>query len=134
MVMQFLLMRRTQVNGALQLKDREVNADNFQSKGYVILRKNLVQQEDGSYKNILTQDMINQDNTIYEIRYDFDGKTLEMPENCTLKFEGGSLNNGTIKLNYTVIDSRLSKIFSLNLIGSTPSPIYVEWFGGKYNS
>ena len=32
----------TSVNGALQLKDREVDADNFQSKGYVILRKNLV--------------------------------------------------------------------------------------------
>lgn len=81
----------TSVNGALQLKDREVNADNFQSKGYVILRKNLVQQEDGNYKNILTQDMINQPNTIYEIKYDFDldGKTLEVPENCTLKFEGG---------------------------------------------
>ena len=45
----------TQVNGALQLKDREVDADNFQSKGYVILRKNLVQQEDGSYKILLPQ-------------------------------------------------------------------------------
>lgn len=52
----------TSVNGALQLKDREVDADNFQSKGYVILRKNLVQQEDGSYKNTLTSDMISQPN------------------------------------------------------------------------
>lgn len=89
----------TSVNGALQLKDREVNADNFQSKGYVILRKNLVQQEDGSYKNILTSDMISQSNTTYEIRYDFDlnGVTINIPDDCILKFEGGSLNNGTLK-------------------------------------
>lgn len=85
----------TSVNGALQLKDREVDADNFQSKGYVILRKNIV---DG--KNILTQEMINQPNTIYEIRYDFDlnGEEITIPEECTLKFTGGSLDSGTIIL------------------------------------
>ena len=50
-------------------------------------------------RNLITAVMLNQSNCIYEIRYDFDldGKTLEVPENCTLKFEGGSLNNGTIK-------------------------------------
>lgn len=81
----------TSVNGALQLKDREVDVDNFQSKGYVILRKNIV---DG--KNVLTQEMINQPNTIYEIRYDFDlnSKEITIPEGCTLKFEGGSLDGG----------------------------------------
>lgn len=85
----------TSVNGALQLKDREVDADNFQSKGYVILRKNIV---DG--KNVLTQEMINQPNTIYEIRYDFDlnGEEITIPEECTLKFEGGSLDSGTVAL------------------------------------
>ena len=45
-------------------------------------------------RNILTQIMMNQPNTIYEIRYDFDlnGETIEMQEGCTLKFEGGSIN------------------------------------------
>lgn len=81
----------------LKLKDREADASNFQSKGYVILRKNLV-TVNGIVKNILTQNMINKPDTIYEIRYDFDlnGETIEVPENCTLKFEGGSLENGTI--------------------------------------
>lgn len=56
-------------------------------------------------RNILTQDMINQPNTIYEIRYDFDlnGGTINVPENCTLKFEGGSLNNGFITNYYKQI-------------------------------
>lgn len=49
-------------------------------------------------RNILTQDMINQPNTIYEIRYDFDldGESIEIQEETVLKFEGGILRNGTI--------------------------------------
>ena len=49
-------------------------------------------------RNIITSVMVSQPNTIYEIRYDFDlnGETIEIPEGCTLKFEGGSLRNGSI--------------------------------------
>lgn len=49
-------------------------------------------------RNIITPIMINQPNTIYEIRYDFDlnGETIEMQEGCTLKFEGGMLRNGKV--------------------------------------
>ena len=123
----------TSVNGALQLKNREVDTDNFQSKGYVILRKNLVQQEDGSYKNILTSDIINHPNTLYEIRYDFDlnGETLEVPENCTLKFEGGSLNNGTINENYTEIVANDAIIFkNIKLTGTSRTKEFkCTWFG-----
>lgn len=48
--------------------------------------------------NLLTAVMLNQSNCIYEIRYDFDldGKTLEVPDRCILKFEGGSILNGTL--------------------------------------
>ena len=57
------------------------------------------------FRNILTPVMINQPNTIYEIRYDFDlnGETINIPDNCTLKFEGGSLNNGFITNYYKQI-------------------------------
>ena len=100
------------VDNMLKFKDREADVENFQSKGYVILRKNL-RLVNGVVKNILTQDMINQDNTIYEIRYDFDanGETINIPENCTLKFKGGSLNNGSINLNYcNIIDGKIHLI------------------------
>lgn len=58
-------------------------------------------------KNVLTQDMINKSNTIYEIRYDFDlnGGEITIPENCVLKFNGGSLSNGTINGNYAKIET-----------------------------
>ena len=43
-------------------------------------------------------EQVTQENTIYEIRYDFDlgGLPKEIPAGCVLKFEGGSLRNGTI--------------------------------------
>lgn len=91
----------TNEDGKLKLKDRLYDAENFSGKGYKILRKNIVEE-----KNVLTQDMINQANTIYKVRYDFDlnGATITIPENCTLKFEGGSLSNGTVSFNNTFIE------------------------------
>lgn len=49
-------------------------------------------------KNVLTQDMINEPNTVYEIRYDFDldGEDIAIPENSILSFNGGMLINGKI--------------------------------------
>lgn len=43
-------------------------------------------------------DQLSETDTIYVIRYDYnlDGSEVSIPENCTLKFEGGSLLNGTI--------------------------------------
>lgn len=115
----------TSVNGALQLKDREVNADNFQSKGYVILRKNIV---DG--KNVLTQDMINQPNTIYEIRYDFDldNEKISLQEGSSLNFSGGLLKRGILDgLSFYMVPEK--KIFEdiqlVNFIGN----IQAIWFG-----
>ena len=73
----------------LKFKDRAYNASGFSGLGYKILRKNVSES-----KNILTQDMMNAANTVYEIRYDFDlnGTTITVPENCILKFNGGSLS------------------------------------------
>lgn len=85
-------------NAIVSLKDRIYDESNFSGKGYKILRKN-IQIIDGVRKNILTQDMINKPNTIYEIRYDFDldGAEISIKDNCVLRFEGGSLNNGKVK-------------------------------------
>lgn len=46
----------------LKFADRAYNPDRFSGKGYKILRRNIV-----GGKNILTQEMINQPDTIYEI-------------------------------------------------------------------
>lgn len=98
------------VDNMLKFKDREADAANFQSKGYIILRKNL-RLVNGVVKNILTQDMVNQPNTIYEIRYDFDlnGANIVIAENCILNFKGGTINNGVIVGNNTFIKDIIFK-------------------------
>ena len=65
----------------------------------VILKKNIV-----NGKSILTQEMINKENTIYEIRYDFDLNSAEItiPEGCILTFQGGKFSNGNIVGNNTI--------------------------------
>lgn len=96
-------------NSYLSLKDREYNPEDFSGLGRIILRKNIVDIEDPVYgkvkKNILYQDMINKENTIYEIRYDFDlnGEEITLPADCTLDFQGGKIINGTINMRNTKI-------------------------------
>lgn len=88
------------VDNTLKLKDREADSTNFQSKGYVILRKNLV-EVNGVVKNILTQDIINKDNTIYEIRYDFEAiNNIQFKPNSIVIFNGGSFNDKVSCANY----------------------------------
>lgn len=114
----------TAVDGKIKFKDR----DTTNGMGYNILRL----PENG----ILTQDMINQANTIYEIRYNFDlnGATITIPENCTLKFEGGGLANGEIVLDNTTINSSDRKIFEeVTFSGTVFSQVFeITWFVDQY--
>lgn len=88
------------------------------------------------FRNILTPDIINQPNTIYEIRYDFDlnGEIITIPENCVFKFCGGSFKNGTLNGKNSIIEAYPIKIFNdINIIGtflSSNEKYYCEWFGG----
>ena len=83
-------------NGVISFKDRKYNQYLASGKGYKILRKNWIKG-----RNILTQDMINEPNIIYEIRYDFNlnKQTLVLPKGATLLFKGGSINNGVVQFN-----------------------------------
>ena len=49
-----------------ELSNKTYNPEEYSGMGRVILRKNMV-----NGVNVLTQEMINQDNTIYEVRYDY---------------------------------------------------------------
>ena len=124
-------------NSYLSLKDREYNPEDFSGLGRVILRKNIIEVEDPIYgkvkKNILYQDMINKENTIYEIRYDFDlnGSEITIPEGCVLDFQGGSFSNGTIVGNNTKINAiKESLLFNNIEISGTWEvlDIYSNWF------
>lgn len=96
----------TTVDGKLKLKDKAYLASQFSGLGRVYLRKNI---QGG--KNILTQEMINAENTLYCIQYDYDlnGATITIPNNSMLYFFGGSLKNGTLSLPFspTVLEGRV---------------------------
>lgn len=119
--------------GVMKFKDRPYNPSAFSGKGYAILRKNVSAKSRSGSANILTQDMINQPNTTYEVRYDFDlgGEEIIVPEGCTLKFRGGSFNNGRLS-GSALIDSDKEVIFKnisidkLNIEGDC----YSDWFYG----
>ena len=62
-------------SGKLELSNRNYNPEVSSGKGYKILRKYIPNNV-----NILNQEMINEENTIYEIRYDFDLNNQEIIE------------------------------------------------------
>lgn len=100
----------------LRFADRNYTQDGM---GYVILRKNKSFEE-----------QVTKSNTIYEIRYDFDlnGNTISIPDNCELKFIGGSLKNGTINFNNTLLSGDIK--IKTNILGDIRNgDIYPEWFG-----
>ncbi len=113
----------------LKFKDKAYNPLVYSGLGKKILRKNIV---DGV--NILTQSMMQDTNTIYIIQYDYNlgGETVTIPTNCVLKFDGGSLSNGELTGQDTIIDANLVKIFNADVdISGTWNVLeaYPEWFG-----
>ena len=116
----------------LKFADKSYNSGNFSGLGRVYLRKNI-----SSSKNMLTQEMINNTNTRYIIQYDYDlnGQTLNIPENCVLDFQGGTLKNGTLSFNKPCTINSNHQIFNGITLqkGSlfTNTDINPIWFGVK---
>ena len=73
--------------------------DAFPLHKKVILAKNEIKG-----RNILSQAMINDGNTVYVIRYDFDLNNSEIviPDNSVIEIKGGSLNYGTLVLSSNI--------------------------------
>ena len=88
---------------------------------YVILNKNKPFTE--QFKNV---------HTIYEIKDDIDlqGKTVYIPSDCILKFSGGSLNNGDIVFDNTIIESQYKNIFRKTTVSGIISnrEVWLSWW------
>jgi hypothetical protein len=68
------------------------------------------------------------------IREDFNlgGITVDMPQNVTLRFEGGVLSNGTIEGENTKIEAPLTQIFETSVTLTDTvlyDTFYPEWYG-----
>ena len=112
-----------------------VNIDGIK---YYFNNEDLVQVKNNiylHYKSVLTQDMLNEENTRYIIRYAFDlnSKTITMPSGCELVFEGGIIENGTIDLNKCKLTGMVGKEseYLPNVTCSNWAVGQIEYRGGK---
>jgi len=113
---------------ALKFKDREYNPEQASGKGYKILRKNWTIVNNRNI-NLLTQEMINNIKTVYEIRYDFNlnGQTINIPNGSILDFKGGSIDNGTINFPEGTYIRNLYK----GTAAITGSPTYIDYLADE---
>lgn len=91
-------------NEVLKFADRHYETTKNVERGYITIRrkyKTVIRDNNEVRINILNQDMINEENTIYEVRYVFDlnGQVINVPSNCIIFFNGGKFINGTVNLN-----------------------------------
>ena len=112
-------------NQTLKLKDKEYAPKDYSGMGRVYLRKHYV-----NGVNTLTQHMMRKPNTIYIIQYDYclAGQTIEVPENCVLDFQGGSLRNGILQGNNTIIKACYNIFDGITFIGSFECSFKALWF------
>jgi hypothetical protein len=120
--------------------NKNYDKSTFSGFGRVYLDKN-VKTVGGVQKNLLEQSMLNMENTVYVIQYDFDlkGESIRIPENCVLKFEGGSLSNGYLSgtilndvLDFTYINTDDIGTFISGLRFANPCKIILKE-GATYN-
>lgn len=105
-------------NASANINDRAaVVADvtnEVKALGYKVLNPALSFAE--QVENVVDNNVVIVDNrnTIFEIRDEFDLKSesVTIPANCTLKFNGGKITNGTIVGNHTTIDAPDVQIFA----------------------
>lgn len=123
----------TSVNNLLKFADKDYLPTSYSGLGRVYLRKNLV-----GGKNVLTQDMISNENTIYIIQYDYDlnGATITIPQGSVLNFEGGQLKNGTLNSTNLNIVSETKCFDNIKFSGRCcyNNIIKAKWFIAKYPS
>ena len=101
----------------LQFANRIYDSLNPNELGYVILRPG------DTFANQVTTV-----STIYEIRYAFDlgGASFTVPAGCVLKFVGGTIFNGTLVLNSTLLEGDVKIL--CNMSGSMANrTLYSSW-------
>ena len=94
----------------------------------IILKKNLV-----NGVNTLTQEMMFAANTKYVIKYNYVlGENINIPENCILEFDGGSITNSA-ENNYSLTGTATKVVNLYNYtIFSNLTPTGITTFTGTF--
>ena len=127
---------------SLTFADKNYNTTDYSGLGRVYLRKNIQRVQNPNTgifynTNLLTQQMISKENTIYIIQYDYNlnGQTITIPEGCVLQFEGGSISNGSINGVNTIIHTTSDNIFKDIIITGLwkNKEVYSSWIHSNKN-
>lgn len=106
--------------------------DGAYSKGEFSAYK-LIPTTESRELNIIDDSMLTEPNTIYHVKYDFDlnGKSINLPPNSILQFDGGSIKNSSSL--YSRIVGNNSEIQAKNY-QILPENIYLEgkWFNEEF--
>lgn len=121
---------------SLTFADKNYNTTDYSGLGRVYLRKNIQRVQNPNTgifynTNLLTQQMISKENTIYIIQYDYNlnGQTITIPSGCVLLFEGGSISNGTLSGANTTLSGAIEHVFNnLNIVGSWTNDFKLSYF------
>lgn len=119
---------------SLTFADKNYNTTDYSGLGRVYLRKNIQRVQNPNTgifynTNLLTQQMLVKENTIYIIQYDYNlnGQTITIPSGCVLLFEGGSISNGVVKFNNTLLEGGIN--IDCTILGSLLNQeIKASWF------
>lgn len=109
------------VNSIYQLSDTS-NSQNGSSRRVILDREKPINKQ------------LSTNNTFYVIQADFDlnGKTIIIPDNSVLVFDGGSLRNGKLTGNKTQIEAPEIKIFDdVSFTGNWIGSFNAAWLGLK---
>ncbi len=121
----------------LKFANKKYNPEQWSGLGRTYLRKNVTTVIDSNtgkrrVTNLLSQDMIPTEDTIYILQYDYDlnGQTITVPNNRIILFEGGSISNGTLHFNNTTLAGNPNIV--ADITGTVANnKVYPEWFGAK---
>ena len=83
--------------------------------------------------NIPFDNQVTKENTIYIISDDFDlqNKNVVIPHGCYLAFKGGTITNGILSGDFSVINNKSKKpIFEKIFLQNFEQPIKISWFVG----
>lgn len=118
----------------LKFANKKYDPEQWSGLGRTYLRKNVTTVIDSNtgqrrVTNLLSQDMMPAEDTIYILQYDYDlnGQTITVPNNSIILFEGGSISNGTLNFVNTTLVGSVN--INCNLIGSLLNEdLQVDWF------
>jgi hypothetical protein len=120
----------------LKFANKKYDPEQWSGLGRTYLRKNVTTVIDSNtgqrrVTNLLSQDMMPAEDTIYILQYDYDlnGQTVIIPDNSVILFEGGTVSNGNLNFVNTTLVAETQVFKNVALEGKITNKVCtIDWF------